>query len=98
MVPMTPPISVIPAHRRRFPRGTAVLYIFFRIHPSTRITQQNGQLKVDAAAGTDLHQQIVSLAGGLADQEDLPFSMVSTGLMFSSPPASAVVLEMRPPA
>lgn len=59
-----------------FPQGTAVLHIFFQKYiRQTRITQQNGQLKVDAAAGTDLlHQQIVSLAGapGLADQEDLP--------------------------
>ena len=36
-----------------FPQGTAVLHIFFQKYiRQTRITQQNGQLKVDAAAGT----------------------------------------------
>ena len=57
-----------------FPQGPAVLHVFFQEHVrQPRVAQEDGQGKVDAAAGTDFfHQQVVALAGapGLAHQKD----------------------------
>ena len=48
-----------------FPQGPAVLHVFFQEHVrQPRVAQEDGQGKVDAAAGTDFfHQQVVALAG-----------------------------------